>query len=45
MALQVGHYNDASKELGQIDKDVLKITGTGPHSWSMSLERLQLTAE
>ncbi len=26
----VGHYNDAHKELGKIDKDVIKIAGTTP---------------
>lgn len=26
----VGHYNDAHKELGKVDKDVVKIAGTSP---------------
>ena len=26
----VGHYNDAHKELGKVDKDVIKIAGTDP---------------
>ena len=26
----VGHYNDAHKELGKVDKDVVKIAGTNP---------------
>jgi DNA recombination protein RmuC len=27
----VGHYNDAHKELGKVDKDVVKIAGTDPN--------------
>ncbi len=33
----VNHYNTASKELGKIDKDILKITGESPE-----LEQLQI---
>ncbi len=35
----VGHYNAASKELGKIDKDVLRITGSSPGVDVLSLEK------
>lgn len=35
----VNHYNNAYKELGKIDKDVLKITGTGAGVETLTLER------
>lgn len=30
LGLTVGHYNDAHKELGKVDKDVIKIAGSDP---------------
>ncbi|MCA9366066.1 DNA recombination protein RmuC [Candidatus Kaiserbacteria bacterium] len=35
----VSHYNAASKELGKIDKDVLKITGDGFGAEAMALDK------
>ena len=35
----VNHYNAASKELGKIDKDVLKITGDGMDIEALTLEK------
>jgi len=35
----VNHYNTASKELGKIDKDVVRITGEGTSHEVMSLEK------
>ena len=37
----VNHYNKAHKELGKIDKDVVRITGDSPDLETMSLERPQ----
>ncbi len=37
----VGHYNDAHKELGKIDKDVIKIAGTNPGVDSLLLDKPQ----
>jgi DNA recombination protein RmuC len=45
LATTVGHYNNANKELGKIDRDVLKITGTSPALVVDVVERPQLTAE
>lgn len=41
----VGHYNNASRELGKIDRDIVKITGTSPGLVPDVVERPQLTAE
>ena len=35
----VGHYNSASKELGRIDKDIVKIAGVEPVHETMLLEK------
>lgn len=35
----VGHYNNASKELGRIDKDIVKIAGGDPSIEPMLLDR------
>ena len=35
----VGHYNSAYKELGKVDKDVLRITGEAIDVDPVSLER------
>jgi DNA recombination protein RmuC len=45
LATTVGHYNNAGKELGKIDRDVLKISGTSPALGVNVVERPQLTAE
>lgn len=39
LATTVNHYNSASKEIGKIDKDVLKITGESPQLEVLSLEK------
>lgn len=39
LATTVNHYNAGGKELGKIDKDVLRITGTAPGLSSDTLER------
>lgn len=41
----VNHYNAAQKELGKIDKDVLKITGEAIDVEALSLEQPQKTEE
>jgi DNA recombination protein RmuC len=41
----VGHFNAANKELGKIDKDVLKITDSSPGLGVDEIERPQLAAE
>ena len=35
----VGHYNDAHKELGKVDKDVIKIAGSDPSVESLLLDK------
>jgi len=35
----VGHYNDAHKELGKVDKDVIKIAGTSPAVDALLLDK------
>ncbi len=35
----VNHYNAGTKELGKIDKDVLRITGTSPELEGLTLDR------
>jgi DNA recombination protein RmuC len=40
----VGHYNAAGKELGKIDKDVVKITGSSPALGVEAVERPQPAA-
>lgn len=37
----VNHYNAAHKELGKVDKDVVRITGESPELETLSLERPQ----
>ncbi len=37
----VNHYNAGGRELGKIDKDVLRITGTSPEIEKLSLEKPQ----
>ena len=39
LSTTVSHYNDGSKELGKIDKDVLKITGESIGIESRLLEK------
>lgn len=39
LSTTVNHYNAASKELGKVDKDVLRITGAAPGLEPMALER------
>ena len=39
LSTTVNHFNSASKELGKIDKDVLKITGEGIGSEQMILDK------
>jgi hypothetical protein len=41
----VNHYNEASRELGKIDKDVLRITGERAGLQPPSLDRPQAAAE
>jgi DNA recombination protein RmuC len=41
----VNHYNAGSKELGKIEKDVLKITGTEMGLENMQLDRPQSTTQ
>lgn len=41
----VNHYNAAGRELGKIDKDVLRITGAGAGLAAEEVERPLLTAE
>ncbi|HET6924799.1 MAG TPA: DNA recombination protein RmuC [Candidatus Saccharimonadales bacterium] len=38
----VGHFNTTYKELGKIDKDIVKITSSEPHVEPMALERPSL---
>jgi DNA recombination protein RmuC len=39
IGVTVGHYNSAHKELGKIDKDVIKIAGTDPKVDPLVLDR------
>jgi DNA recombination protein RmuC len=39
LSTTVNHYNAAGKELGKIDKDVLKISGSSPELEAMQIER------
>lgn len=39
LATTVNHYNAGTKELGKIDKDVLKITGSSPGLTAATLDR------
>lgn len=41
----VGHYNAAHKELGKIDKDVVKIAGTSPAVEPLLIDRPQVEEE
>ena len=41
----VSHYNSAYKEFGKIDKDILRITGTGAGVESVLLEKPELITE
>ncbi len=43
LATSVNHYNAAQKELGKVDKDVLKITGESMEIEQMVLEKPQKT--
>jgi DNA recombination protein RmuC len=45
LSTTVNHYNAGGKELGKIDKDVLKITGTSPELVTDLLERPLLEKE
>ncbi len=38
----VGHFNSAHKELGKVDKDVIKIAGTSPAVDAMLLDKPQI---
>ena len=35
----VNHYNNAHKELGKVDKDVVKIAGNDPSVESLAIDR------
>lgn len=39
LSTTVNHYSAASKELGKVDKDILKITGEAPQLETLSVER------
>lgn len=39
LSATVGHYNNASKELGRIDKDIVKIGGGDPVTETMLIDR------
>lgn len=39
LSTTVNHYNAGTKELGKIDKDVLRITGNSPEMEGLSLDR------
>lgn len=39
LATTVNHYNKAHKELGKVDKDVLRITGESPELETLELDR------
>ena len=39
LATTVNHYTAASKELGKVDKDILKITGEAPQLETLSIDR------
>jgi DNA recombination protein RmuC len=41
LGVTVGHYNDAHKELGKIDKDVVKIAGSTPAIEPLLVDRPQ----
>jgi DNA recombination protein RmuC len=45
LSTTVNHFNAGSKELGKIDKDVLRITGTSPELDAGLLEKPNLEAE
>ncbi len=42
LSTTVSHYNGAEKELGKIDKDVLRITGESPEIEKLELDRPKL---
>lgn len=39
LSVSVGHFNTAHKELGNIDKDIVKITGSEPAVEAMAIDR------
>ncbi len=41
----VNHYNAAGKELGKVDKDVLRVTGESPTLDNLALEKPQVESE
>jgi DNA recombination protein RmuC len=41
----VGHYNSAHKELGKVDKDVVKIAGTNPAVDTLLIDKPQIDEE
>lgn len=45
LSTTVNHYNAGSKELGKIDKDVLKITGTSPELEAILLDKPALAGD
>ena len=45
LSTTVNHYNAGSKELGKIDKDVLRITGDSPHLEADQLVRPMLALD
>ena len=45
LSTTVNHFNTGSKELGKIDKDVLRITGTSADLESPLLERPTLAVD
>lgn len=45
LSTTVNHYNTASKELGKIDKDVMRITGSSIELEPLAIERPQVHSE
>ena len=41
----VGHFNNAHKELGKVDKDIIKISGTAPGVDALLLDKPQIDEE
>jgi len=45
LSTTVNHYNTAGKELGKVDKDVLRITGTAPELAALRIDRPEQDTE